>query len=136
MIEEIIRYKSKIIAHIFRKKIRAVGVRFLTPQKYTLQLGLLEHPKGKVIKDHIHRQDIKYNVDTTQEFLYIEKGKVLINLYSEKWDFVKRAILTKGDFVLLVNGGHGLKILRKARIIEIKQGPYPGEDRAKIFRNE
>lgn len=136
MKEEIIKFNEEIIARVFTKHTESVGVKFLTPQNYTLQLGLLEHPTGKIIKDHIHRQDIKYKVDTTQEFLYIEKGRVSISLYSKKWNFIKKVTLIKSDFILFVSGGHGLKILNKARILEIKQGPYPGDGKAKIYRNE
>lgn len=129
-------FDNKVIAHIFYKKIKSEGVRFLTPDSYTLQLGLIEHPSGKNIRDHIHRQDIKYKVDTTQEFLYIEKGKVKVRLYSEKWDKIEEVILNKGDFILLISGGHGLEILKDCRIIEIKQGPYPGDKLAKLYRDE
>lgn len=131
-----IGFNNKIIALIFYNNIKANGVRFLTPETYTLQLGLIEHPKGKIIKNHIHRQDIKYNVDTTQEFLYIEKGKVKIKFFSENWVLVDEVVLKAGDFVLFVSAGHGLEVLEKCRIIEIKQGPYPGDKFAKLFQNE
>lgn len=131
-----IRFKNKIIAHVFYKKITAQGVRFLTPPEYTLQLGLIEHSRGKIIKNHIHKQNIKYKVDTTQEFLYIEKGKVKVKFFSENWDLVDKVILGSGDFVLFVGAGHGLEVLEDCRIIEIKQGPYPGDKLAKIFQNE
>jgi hypothetical protein len=127
---------DSLIAIVFYKEIKANGVRFLTPEDYTLQLGLIEHPAGKVIKNHINRQDIKYKVDTTQEFLYIEKGKVVVKLFSEKWDLIEKVTLNAGDFILFVSGGHGLEILENARIIEVKQGPYPGDKLAKIYQDE
>ena len=133
---ETIKHKDQTIALIFRHSIKADGVKFLTPVDYTLQLGLIEHQKGHVIKDHIHRQDITYKVDTTQEFLYIEKGRVFIKLYSNHWKPVGEVILKAGDFILFVSGGHGLKILQDCRIIEIKQGPYPGDAHAKIYKDE
>lgn len=136
MYTQVIKTGKQIIALVFRHRLKANGVRFLTPSDYTLQLGLIEHPAGKMVRDHIHRQDIKYKVDTTQEFLYIEKGKVRVNLYTSKWKEVRKVILGTGDFVLFVGGGHGLKVLEDCRIIEVKQGPYPGEKLAKIFRNE
>jgi hypothetical protein len=130
---ETIKYKSQILCHIFRKNIKSNGVRFLTPDSYTLQLGLLEHPARTVLKIHAHNKKIKYRVDTTQEFLYIEKGKVRVSIFNENWKKVASRILTTGDFVLHVAGGHGFKILKKCRMIEIKQGPYPGEKIAKIY---
>lgn len=131
-----ISFNNKVIAHIFYKKIKTKGVRFLTPKTYTLQLGLIEHPQGKVVRNHIHRQDIKYKVDTTQEFLYIEKGKVKVKFFSESWDLVDEVVLQNGDFVLFVGAGHGLEVLKDCRIIEIKQGPYPGDKFVKIFQDE
>ncbi len=131
----IVKYKDQIIAHIFSHEIKAEGVKFLSPDSYTLQLGLIEHPSGKIVKDHIHRQDIQYQVDTTQEFLYIEKGQVKIKLFSNEWEELGEFILSAGDFVLLVSGGHGLEVVEDCRIIEIKQGPYPGDQNAKIFRD-
>jgi len=133
-IEEII-YKKKLLAIVFRKSIKAKGVRFLTPAFHTLQLGLIEHAGGFNVKDHIHNQSIKYKVDTTEEFLYLEKGKVKLKLFSDNWILIKTVILEKGDFVLLISGGHGLEILEKCRLIEVKQGPYPGDKKAKIFPN-
>ena len=33
-------------------------------------------------------------------------------------------ILNEGDFIILINGGHGFKMLEETEIIEVKQGPY------------
>lgn len=127
---------QKTVALVFRKGIKADGVKFLTPPAYTLQLGLIEHPVGKVVKNHIHRKDIKYNVDTTQEFLYIVKGRVKVHLFSDDWEPLEDVILTAGDFILMVSGGHGLEVLEKCKIVEVKQGPYPGDKEAKTYDNE
>jgi len=133
-IEQIMDGKQ-IMAIVWRKRLRAKGARFLTPQTYTLQVGLLEHPKGKVIPAHRH-PNLKYNVGTTQEFLYIERGQVQATLYRNNWKVIKKVKLNAGDFILTIAGGHGFKILKPARIIEIKQGPYPGDAKAKIFMDE
>lgn len=123
---------EQTMAIVWRKRLRAKGAKFLTPQTYTLQVGLLEHPKGKVIPAHRH-PNLKYNVGTTQEFLYIERGQVEATLYRNDWSIIKKIKLNAGDFILTLAGGHGFKILKPARIIEIKQGPYPGDAKAKIF---
>lgn len=127
-----IKDKGQVVAIVWRKRLKAKGARFLTPQNYTLQVGLLEHPKGKKIPAHRH-PNIKYNVGTTQEFLYIESGQVETTLYRDNWSVIRKLKLNAGDFILTVSGGHGFKVLKPARIIEIKQGPYPGDAKAKIF---
>ncbi|MDP3970718.1 MAG: hypothetical protein Q8P90_03385 [bacterium] len=123
---------KKVYALIYSADMKADGVRFLTPQNYPLQVGLLEHPKGHKVKPHRH-PSLKYNVSTTQEFLYIEKGSVEATIYRNDWTVLKKVKLNKGDFALFVAGGHSFKMLSKCRIIEIKQGPYPGDKKAKIF---
>ncbi len=130
-----IRHEGQVLALVFSHKIKSEGVRFLTPNDYTLQLGLLEHPAGRCIKEHIHNPDIKYKVDTTQEFLYIEKGKVKASIYSNNFDLITEIILEPGDFMLHISGGHGFEILEDSRIIEIKQGPYPGPEHVKLYRD-
>lgn len=124
-----------LLALIFKKKIRANGVKFLTPDTFPIQVGLIEHPKSKKVKPHIHR-DLKYNVNSTQEFLYIERVRVEITIYDNAWKVVRRAVLKSGDFILFTAGGHSLNTLKKTRIIEIKQGPYPGDKLAKIFKED
>jgi hypothetical protein len=135
MNQKIIKKGDKIIAIVFKKSIKADGVKFLTPEDYSLQLGLLVHPKGKIIKDHIHNPNIKYSIDMAQEFLYIEKGKVKVKFFDDNWDLVGKEILTAGDFLLHVSGGHGFEVLEECRMIEVKQGPYPGKEKAKILRD-
>lgn len=125
--------KKTILAIVFRHSLKANGVKFLTPQSYPLQIGLLEHPTGKPIRVHRHR-NLRYKVNTTQEFIYVESGEVEATIYRNNWTVVKKVILKKGDFILSVAGGHGFKVRKKCRMIEIKQGPYPGDKLAKIFK--
>lgn len=127
---------GKVLAHVFSHSIKAEGVRFLSPNDYTLQLGLIEHPAGKIVRDHIHNPDIKYKVDTTQEFLYLEKGKVKAKIFNDDFELIEEVILNPGDFLLHVSGGHGFEILEECRLIEIKQGPYPGPEHVKKYRDE
>lgn len=127
-------HQNKIIALIFRHNLKAEGVKFLTPNDYSLQLGLIEHPKNKQIRPHRH-PDIRYKVNTTQEFIYLEKGAVEATFYDLKWKVIKKVVLQAKDFILCVSGGHSFRTLKPTRMIEIKQGPYPGDKKAKIFKD-
>lgn len=130
-----VKHQGKILSIFFKHSIKAEGVRFLTPNDYTLQLGLLEHSSGVKIRDHIHNPEIKYKVDTTQEFLYLEQGQVKVKVFTDSFELVEEVIMNKGDFMLHVAGGHGFEILKKCRMIEIKQGPYPGPEHVKKYRD-
>ncbi len=128
-----IRKNEKLFALVFNHMIKSPGVRFLTPSEYSLQLGLIEHPKGKKIRKHVHNPEIKHEITSTQEFIYVEYGKEKVKIYEDNWTLVDEVILSGGDFILHVHGGHGFEILEDCRMIEIKQGPYPGDFLAKIF---
>ncbi|EKD80032.1 MAG: hypothetical protein ACD_40C00213G0016 [uncultured bacterium] len=129
-----VKYQGRILAIIFSHNLKSKGVSFLTPNDYTLQLGLIEHPANTVVRDHVHNPEIKYKVDTTQEFLYLEKGRVKAKIFTDDFKLVEEVILEPGDFMLHVAGGHGFEVLKKCRLIEIKQGPYPGPEHVKKYR--
>ena len=133
LIQEIKDGKNTI-AIIYSKKIDPKGIAFLTPASYPLQIGLHDHKKGKYVTAHYHPH-WKYKVVNTQEFLYIEKGVMDMEIFTKKWRLVKKIRLTKGDFALIVDAGHSVHMHPGCRVIEIKQGPYPGDKKAKIFRD-
>lgn len=131
---ERIEHNGKLYAIIFRKEIAVGdGVKFLTPPDYPLQLGLIERKKGYSFRPHIHK-DMHYNVNTTQEFLYIERGRIKVSVYDHDWVLLHQTEMTSGDFLFAVTGGHSFEVLEDTRLIEVKQGPYPGDQYAKRFK--
>lgn len=125
---------GKLFGILFRSNLGADGVNFLTPHEYPLQVAVIGHRKKKHIKKHAHNPTITHEVDYLQEFLYLEKGEVEVTIYDHKdWSVVAVFRLHPGDFYLHIDGGHGFKIIKKCRLIEVKQGPYPGDKLAKIF---
>lgn len=118
-----VKHKKKILALIIRKNFKTKGIKFFTPKNYSQQLGYMNRPKGYTIQPHLHKP-IKREVFNTREVLFIKKGKVKVNFYQNNKKFVCSKILTTGDILLLVNGGHGFKMLKNSEIFEVKQGPY------------
>ena len=127
-----IRNKKTLYALIIKKKRKFVkkGVDFLTKDQDLLQLGFINHKKNHHIKSHIHLKKPRV-INYCTEVLLIEKGKVKIKFFDNKnSDLKKDKILNKGDIIILFQGGHGFKFLKKTQIIEIKQGPYvEGKDK-------
>lgn len=134
--KEVIEKNGQIFAIVIRRHFRPDGVNFQTPDDYTLQLGLIGHPPGRHIRDHIHNPHIHYQVDTTQEFLYIEKGKIKATIYDYGWNVITEVILSQGDILLQISGGHGFDVLEPSYLIEIKQGPFPGDKLMKFYKEE
>ncbi len=118
----VIRYKKYVFGYIIRHS-KKRGVNFLTPPSLTHQIGSLNHKKGHVILPHLKIKK-KGKVNHTSEVLIIQKGKVRLDIYSNKKKYLFSKILKKDDILILIKGGRGFKILEPCSIIEVKQGPY------------
>ena len=51
-----------------------------------------------------------------------------MDFYDDEQHYLESRILNTGDIVLLAFGGHGFEMLEASEIIEVKQGPYAGDN--------
>ena len=58
----------------------------------------------------------------------IKEMPELENFYNDNKAFLKSDTLNSGDVILLAFGAHGFEMLEDSEIIEVKQGPYSGDD--------
>ncbi len=132
MIEKFI-HNNDTFAIIVRKDFNNTGINFFTPNDYSQQLAFMSHPVGKEIQPHIHKK-VQREVHFTQETLFIRKGKLQVDFYTDEQEFLESRILQSGDVILLIKGGHGFKVLEDLEMFEVKQGPYAGdEDKIKFI---
>lgn len=122
-----------LYALIVPKGLSVDGVRFLTPQESPFQVGVMERPTGYSVQPHQHPQ-VTREISSVSEFLFVERGRVRAVMYDDAWNVVGEEILSAGDAILLLAGGHSFDVLEPCRMIEVKQGPYPGHHKAKLFR--
>ena len=87
----------------------------------------MSHPTGKEIQPHVHKK-VQREVHYTQETLFIRKGKLQVDFYSEEQKFLESTELEAGDVILLIKGGHGFKVVEDLEMFEVKQGPYAGDE--------
>jgi hypothetical protein len=52
------------------------------------------------------------------------KGILRIDFYNDKEKYLFSKKLYANDLIMLSNGGHGFKVLKDVKMIEVKQGPY------------
>jgi hypothetical protein len=123
------------IALIIRAKYDEPGIKFFTPANFSQQVAAMTRPKGHKIAAHVHNLLVR-QVLYTQEVLIIKRGKVKVNLYSSNHEFIDAKILETGDVILLCGGGHSLEMLEETSMIEVKQGPYAGENDKTQFPEE
>mgnify|MGYP001472652437 FL=1 len=122
MIEKI-EVDKKVYAIIIRSNYKKEGIEFFTPDNYSQQLGYMKRPSGYEIKPHIHKK-ISKKIEFTQEVLFIKSGKLRVDFYKNEKQYLQSKILSKGDIILLSEGGHGFKVIDECEIFEVKQGPY------------
>ncbi len=123
---------GSLLALVIRSTFRVQGLAFLTEDSSVLQVGYMTRPIGEVIVAHVH-EPIARNIVGTQEVLFIQEGKVRLDLFTQDRKYVASINLNKGDLVLLNEGGHGIEVLEEARIIEVKQGPFAeGKDKTRF----
>ncbi|MBD1807694.1 hypothetical protein H6F98_19910 [Microcoleus sp. FACHB-SPT15] len=123
---ESIIYHGQLLAIIIWHQFNEPGIHFFTPNELSQQLAYMRHPTGKVIEPHVHNPVVR-EVQYTQEVLFIKKGKLRIDFYNDQQEYLESRILEAGDVILLVTGGHGFEVLEEIEMIEVKQGPYVGE---------
>lgn len=123
---EQITYQNKLLALIVSNLFNKPGIHFFTPNDLSQQLAYMHHPTGKAIQPHVHNPVLR-EVQYTQEVLFIRKGKLRVDFYNNQQDYLESRILEPGDVILLVTGGHGFEVLEEVEMIEVKQGPYVGE---------
>ncbi|PIS12090.1 MAG: hypothetical protein COT73_00380 [Bdellovibrio sp. CG10_big_fil_rev_8_21_14_0_10_47_8] len=125
MIERI-QHLDKELALIVRHSFRKEGIEFFTPNTYSQQIGYMNRPTGYVIAPHVHNA-VPREVQFTKEVLLIKSGRLRVDFYSDSQEYLESTILFAGDIILLAFGGHGFVMLEPTEIIEVKQGPYAGD---------
>jgi len=124
---ESIKSAEGLLALIIYDSFKKKGIHFFTPPELSQQVAYMQHEKGKAIQAHIHNP-VPREVSYTQEVLFIKAGKLRVDFYNKSKDYLESRTLGPGDVILLATGGHGFEVLEDLEMIEVKQGPYVGEN--------
>lgn len=117
---------------IVRSTYHNSGIGFFSNDNDGLQLGYMNRADNYVIVPHSHNK-IKREVFFTEEILFVRSGMVRVDFYDDNQQYIESYIARSGDIVILKAGGHGFKVIERADIFEVKQGPYLGtQDKARF----
>jgi mannose-6-phosphate isomerase-like protein (cupin superfamily) len=125
MIEKI-EHDNILLAIIIPSSFNEPGIHFCTAPDLSQQVAYMRHPAGKMIEPHVH-SPVARSVTFTQEVLLLKRGRLRVDFYTEAMVYVESRILRAGDVILLASGGHGFEVLEEIEMIEVKQGPYTGD---------
>jgi hypothetical protein len=131
---ERINFKEQQLAIIVYNKFEQPGIHFFTSNELSQQLAYMNHSKGKLIDPHVHNPVLR-EVQYTQEVLFIKSGKLRVDFYSNEQEYLMSRVLSKGDVILLMTGGHGFEVLEDLQMFEVKQGPYAGNQDKTRFKS-
>lgn len=121
---EIISHKKKFLAKIIRSTyLKKKGINFFTENKLSQQVAYMCHPKNHIIQPHLHKNRKKIVYETNEVIIMLD-GLMRVDFYDNKKILLKSKLIKKNDIIILLSGGHGFKILKKTKFIEVKQGPY------------
>ena len=123
---QLVEHEGKTLAIIIPGDFNKDGIHFFTPDEFSQQLAYMKRPVGYVIDPHVHNV-VPREVTLTQEVLFIRKGKVRVDFYDDFKNYLRSTVLHTGDVILLAAGGHGFTMLEETEMIEVKQGPYCGD---------
>jgi len=123
---EKLEHNGEMYALIVRDEFSRPGINFFTPDDLSQQLAHMRHPAGKIIDAHFHNP-VPRTVTYSQETLFIKRGRLRVDFFDEKQVYLESRELKAGDVILLIKGGHGFEVLEELEMIEVKQGPYAGD---------
>lgn len=132
MAVEVIEYGGTKYAEIIWAKETVDKTTFYSPAESSFQFGLLAHKAGFIEPPHFHKPAPRTISDLQQMFV-VQRGLVVIELYSDEGKPLREIELRAGDAIVLIHGVHAIRVLEDMQCISVKQGPYLGEREDKVF---
>ncbi|MEW6123650.1 MAG: hypothetical protein AB1698_13635 [Pseudomonadota bacterium] len=101
----------------------------VTEDGWPLQLIMLERHPGATTLAHYHVPNEPLPpLPTRHQVLICQSGKARVGIFTTKGEALGDVFLEPNDLVLMAEG-HEVEFLEpRTRLIEIKQGPFPGTD--------
>jgi hypothetical protein len=129
---ETIEYNGVKFAQVIWGDTQVEQTTFFSPPESSFQFGLLAHEAGFVEPPHLHRS-ITREISDLQQMFVVQRGVVAVQLYSDDKVLLKEVVLRVGDAIVLIHGVHAIRVLEDMQCISVKQGPFLGTEKDKVF---
>jgi len=129
---ETIEYHGTRYAEVIWADTKVSKTTFFSPAASSFQFGLLAHEAGFVEPPHYHKPFTREISDLQQMFV-VQRGVVVVELYSDEGDLLREITLKQGDAIVLIHGVHAIRVEEDMQCISVKQGPFMGDENDKIF---
>jgi hypothetical protein len=129
---QIIEGGGRPLAYIVRAQWAPDKTEFVTPDTFSLQMGMIVYGKGQAITPHMHLP-VTREVQGTNEVVMVRSGSCDVDIYDDQRRAIGSYPLNRGDVILLLGGGHGFRMNEDTVLFEVKQGPYvDGRDKERF----
>ena len=123
-----IKHEDKVVCRLFSMNELEKGLTFFSDDSEFLQVGTWNYDNGVSLQRHIHNI-LPRTINRTNELIVVMNGRLKLDLYSLKKEFISSFELTTNDVAILMDCGHGYEILEEnTKVLEVKNGPYFGPE--------
>ena len=129
---ESVEYNGTRYAEILWADTQVEKTTFFSPSESSFQFGLLAHKAGFVEPPHFHRP-FGRQIDDLQQMFVVQRGIVVVELYSDDGGKLREITLRRGDAIVLIHGVHAVRVIEDMQCISVKQGPFLGPENDKVF---
>ncbi len=128
---ELIERAGVKYAEVIRADTQVETTRFFSPAESSFQFGLLAHEAGFIEAPHYHKP-FPREINDLQQMFVMQRGVVVVELYSDSGDLFEEITLRTGDAIVLIHGVHAVRVIESFQAISVKQGPFLGTENDKI----
>ena len=128
---EAVEYNGVKYAEIIWAGTKVDKTTFFSPEESSFQFGLLAHEAGFVEPPHYHKP-ISRNIDDLQQMFVVQRGIVVVELFTDDGDLLREITMHSGDAIVLIHGVHAIRVVEDMQCISVKQGPFLGTENDKI----
>lgn len=132
MAVERIEFDGTRYAEVIWANTRVPQTAFFSPPSSSFQFGLLAHGAGFVEAPHFHAP-FRREIGDLQQMFVVQRGVVAVQLYNDDGRLLREVVLRTGDAIVLIHGVHAVRVLEDMQCITVKQGPFLGAERDKVF---
>jgi hypothetical protein len=129
---ESIEYNGVKYAEVIWSHTTVSKTTFFSPADSSFQFGLLAHEAGFVEPPHYHKW-IPREIQDLQQMFVVQRGVVVVELYSDDGGLLREVTLRQGDAIVLIHGVHAIRVVEDMQCISVKQGPFLGDVNDKVF---
>lgn len=123
---------GRLLARILPAEWTPEATTFFSDADDALQVGLNLYPEGHAVPPHVHPR-AERRIEELQEVFVVRRGRCWVDVYTGEGDHVQSHLLEPGAVAILMRGGHGVRASGDCVLVDIKQGPFRGDEDKRRF---